>query len=137
MKPDEDYPEHKELDSAKVIIWPISDGSFSGIESGKVYSKVPTIHIDLVDLYPGSDTYFSITGGSLESPMIYGGRKNTGDEPLNLNYPVTDLDEVLKDGGTYTIQLLHKSPFETILLQEMSFKVDRTITVNGSIITSE
>lgn len=137
MKPDEDNPEYKEHDSAKVIIWPISDGSLSGIDKSKVYSKVPTIGIDLIDLYPGSDTYLSITGGSLKEPLIYGSRKNTGDVPLSVQYQLTNLDKMLINDGSYKIQLLHTSPFETLIFGEITLKLSRTITIKGGIITSE
>lgn len=137
MKADEDNPELKEIDSAKVIICPLSDGSFTGLEPAKKYKKVPSITLDLVDLYPGSDTYLSITGPGLEEPLIYGGRKNTSDVPLSVKYTLDDLDQVLRNNGTYTIQLIHKSPFETILFSENTITLSRTITVNANIITSE
>jgi len=137
MKPDEDNPEYTELDSAKIIIWPISNGSMSGVDSNAEYNKVPTITVNLIDLYPSSNTYLKITGGSLEDPIIYGNRPNTSDIPLSIEYNLTDIDEVLKTGGVYRIELLHTSPFETLSFADVTFKLTRTIKVNASIISSE
>ncbi|NWK54427.1 hypothetical protein HW115_02310 [Verrucomicrobiaceae bacterium N1E253] len=137
MKPDNENPDYKEIDSAKVIIWPISNGSMSGLIAGKTYSKIPSVTLDLVDLYPGSDTYLEITSPALDAPLIYGGRKNTSDVPLTVKYELKDLDLVLKKDGVYRIQLLHKSPFETLVFEDLSFEVSRVIKVNGNIISSE
>lgn len=137
MKPEADHPELKELDAAKVIIWPLSDGKLSGIQTGAVYSKIPALSVDLIDLYPGSDTYLSITGGDLERPLTYGNRKNTGLTPLSVKYDLENLDQELKASGIYTVKLIHQSPFETVLFDTISFQVERTIRIKAQIITSE
>lgn len=135
--PESGHPDENVMATAKIQIWPISDGSLTGILEGKTYSKVPALTLDLIDLYPGSDTYLSITGGSLEQPLIYGNRTNTSNTPLSIKYSLTDLDKRLISDGVYNVQLIHRSPFDEYVFSESSFTLQRGIHVNASIITSE
>jgi len=45
------------LASQRVQIWPVANGSISGVDPNQKYALVPTIDVTTVDLYPTSDTY--------------------------------------------------------------------------------
>jgi len=135
--PEGGHPDENVMATAKIQIWPISDGSLAGIREGEIYSTVPSLTLDLIDLYPGSDTYLSITGGSLDEPLIYGNRTNTSNTPLSIKYSLTDLNKRLLSGGVYNVKLMHRSPFDEFVMSEVTFTLQRTIHVKASIITSE
>ncbi|MFK7852368.1 MAG: hypothetical protein AB8D78_15440 [Akkermansiaceae bacterium] len=140
----EDYqaPE-SHLDSAFVQIWPVADGTISGIADGEhVDFKTPTLTIAANDLYPDSQVYAQIYRGgeSLGTEgTVISGSGLVIKEPIPQDRLITleDWDDVIDTNGTWTIELLTKTPFGIDRLDWVSFTVDRTITVNGTVTTIE
>lgn len=124
------------LDTASINVWPISNGSFSGLKNGETYQNVPTVNVSLIDLYPGSDTYLEISSPVLEAPIIYSSRKNTDNVPISVDYKLKGLNETLEKDGTYIIRLLHISPFDTLEFDSVVIHVDRVFEIEGNINTS-
>ena len=125
-----------QIASAKVQVWPVASGSITGITAGEVYRyQFPKVKLDMVDLYPRSDTFF----------MLYEGTQVNGtngikveEYPWDSSAPRTTsiesekLDKIFKKDGTYTVALMSDTVFGTELLcPPITFSVKRSIAVNA------
>ena len=131
------------LDSEKVQIWPIATGTISGVDSSRYYEQVPPVSVSLVNLYPDSTTYMRIyPGPRKERPD---GTKTINSSfvimedsiPQSRNLTVRSMDRYFTEEGIHTVELLHRTPFGTDLLDVVEINVDRTIEVNGGVIDQE
>ena len=131
------------LDSDKVQIWPIATGEISGISPARYYEEVPPISVNLGNLYPDSTTYVRIyPGPQKENPE---GIKTVNSSfviiedsiPQSRDLVVKAVDQYFTEEGLHTIELLHRTPFGTDLLDVVEINVDRTIEVNGGVIDQE
>jgi hypothetical protein len=136
-----------ELASKFVQIWPVADGAISGIESGqKVLFAMPQITLTLNDLYPESSTYLQAYKGKWEPGkvgiVVPGSSIELNDtvpksEVLTLTSS-TPWNEILTEDGEWTLELVTKTPFDTVSLDHKSaFVFDSTIEVNSNITTSD
>jgi hypothetical protein len=125
-----------QIASAKVQVWPIATGSISGITNGAEYRNlIPTVQLDLKDLYPRSDTYLMLYEGDATS----GGNGTLvkalpwdSDVPTSLTTATDMLNTLITKDGTYTIALMSETVFDTRLLCEtITFSIKRSITVNA------
>ena len=142
----EDYqaPE-SQLASQFVQIWPVADGAISGIEDGQlVRFKMPTITIQLNDLYPGSTTYTQVYKGppvlGKEGINVPGGAWTNGlNVPQNKPLVIDDFAGVFDEGGDgqWTLEVITSTPFGLDRLAYVSFNLNRTIRFNGSITSQE
>ena len=131
------------LDSEKVQIWPIATGTISGINPARYYELVPPVSVNLVNLYPDSTTYLRIYPG--ESKALPSGIKTVNSSfviiedsiPQDRDLTVHNIDDYFSEEGLHTIELLHRTPFGTDLLDTAQITVDRTIEVNGGVIDQE
>ncbi|HRX57027.1 MAG TPA: hypothetical protein P5016_21135, partial [Verrucomicrobiales bacterium] len=57
--------------------------------------------------------------------------------PKNRTLSITNYDSVLPEDGRWTMEVLTSTPFGTDRLAYISFDLDRTIKVNGSVSTIE
>ncbi|MEO5915747.1 MAG: hypothetical protein ABIS50_16045 [Luteolibacter sp.] len=126
-----------QIASAKVQVYPIASGSISGIVSGTQYRyQMPTVQLNLYDLYPRSDTYL----------MLYEGTQYNGVTGTILKaYPWNDpkatqttiimsdeLNTKITKDGTYTIALMSQTVYGMELLATpVTFSAKRTIAVNA------
>jgi hypothetical protein len=140
----EDYQSPEaHLDSAYVQIWPVADGTISGITQGqRIAFTIPTLTIAVNDLYPDSQVYVQAYQGGeslgTEGVVIPGsGLVIKESVPQNRLVTLKGWDHILTANGTWTIELLTKTPFGIDRLAWVSFDVDRTITVNASVTTIE
>lgn len=129
-----------QIASAKVQVWPVASGSISGLTSNAEYRyQLPIVQLDLVDLYPRSDTYFMLYEGSSVSgstgtiikayPWDSGAPKTTSMDASELS------GKIVKD-GTYTVALMSTTVYGTELLcPPITFSVKRTISVNAMQVT--
>jgi len=132
------------LASAKVQIWPMSDGSISGItENQKVLFAMPQITLTLNDLYPDSSTYLQAYRGTWASGktgyVVPGSSiewKSTIPKSDVLTLTSNSWDNILDADGVWTIELVTKTIFDTLSLGHVTFTLDRTIEVKGNITTS-
>ncbi|MCW1921650.1 hypothetical protein OKA05_03740 [Luteolibacter arcticus] len=132
--------------SSTIQIWPVCDGAVEGIESGKRYTGVPP-HARVLcnDLYPDSVTYAQIYKGQQALGTV--GRV-IGSSVVSFNtyapqdavVPLTVSENDIKEDGTYTIEVLTVTPFDERRPERVTyvtFEIDRTIKVNGSLTTTE
>ena len=141
--PGRSVPAHK-LSSDYLQIWPMTDGSLSGISENQIVRfSLPVVTFHYNDTYPGSQTFAQAYEGevrdNVKGVIIPGShRNNTSQIPEN-NVETTgsDFDRVFTSDGRWTIEILTISPFDTIRLDHVSFTVDRTIEMNGTFTTIE
>jgi hypothetical protein len=126
-----------QIASAKVQVWPVASGAIHGITPGQqLRHSMPTLQINLNDLYPRSDTYL----------MVYEGEDINGVEgkPAMPTFPVdrdrsvttileaTELSSAIGADGVYTIALYSDTVYGPELLCEpITFSVKRTVEVNA------
>ncbi len=140
----EDYqsPE-SQLASQFIQIWPVADASISGITGGQVIKgAVPTVSLYLNDLYPDSQTYAQVYPGQPSlgtvGTVVEGSALNINDSvPQSRVLTLSEWDSVFTDDGVWTMEILTTTPFGTDRLAYLTFELDRTIRVKGSVTTSE
>lgn len=127
-----------------VQVWPVADGTISGITAGEtVEFTVPTITVSVNDVYPGSTIYAEVYPGSKQSEYVNGtivpgsARVFTADVPKSDTFTVDNWGSVIATNGPWTMVFLTSTPFGIDELDYVEFNVDRTITVNGGITTIE
>jgi len=132
-----------QLASSYIQIWPVADGSFSGITQGQLIRFVmPQLTIALNDLYPNSTTYVQTYQGSPQLGMV--GTTLPGSAlvindciPQSRVLTLKGYDAVFSSDGTWTMELLTVTPFGTDRLAYVSFNINRTINVNSTLTTDE
>lgn len=140
----EDYqvPE-MQLASQFVQIWPVATGSIEGIESGEqIEFSMPAIEFHLDDLYPDSHTYAQVYKGQpvlgKEGTVIPGSALNIANSvPQDRVLRISDWNHVLGEDGVWTMELVTRTPFGLERLDHVTFGVDRTLEVHGSVTTIE
>ncbi len=131
------------LDSVYVQIWPVADGTISGLSPGQlVRFQAPNVTIALNDLYPDSQVYTQVYKGAeslgTEGRVISGSALIINEAvPQNRILTLTNWDDVITSDGAWTMELLAHTPFGVDRLAHVTFDVDRTISVNGSVTTIE
>jgi hypothetical protein len=129
-----------QIASAKMQVWPVASGAILGITPGKTYgNRMPTVQLELNDLYPRSDTQFMLYEGS---QVDSAGGKQINAFPWDSNAPKTttitsnELDSAFEKNGTYTVALISTTIYGTELLcPPITFTIDRTIRVNTMLVT--
>lgn len=140
----EDYqaPE-SHLDSLYVQIWPVADGTISGIKAGDLIRfQAPPLTLAINDIYPDSQIYAQVYQGNpalgTEGTVVPGSALIINESvPQNRILTLDGWDQVLTADGVWTMELLTSTPFGIDRLAYVSFTVDRTISVNGSVTTIE
>ncbi len=127
-----------QISSAKVKIWPIASGQILGIKNGDaIRYQIPTVQVNMYDLYPSSDTYLMLyegtsvngTAGRVVETLVW-----NSDKPWNGPSIMSDkLSTMITKDGTYTLALISKTIFGTELLDNkpITFTVDRSMEVNA------
>ncbi|MES2658628.1 MAG: hypothetical protein V4689_08415 [Verrucomicrobiota bacterium] len=140
----EDYqaPE-SQLASQFIQIWPVADGTISGIASNQLIQfSLPTVTLTLNDLYPSSTTYAQVYKGNpvlgTTGKIVPGSSLVINDSvPQSRVLSLTNYDTIFDSDGRWTMELLTKTPFGIDRLGFVSFDLDRTIQMNGSFTTIE
>lgn len=139
---DDDY-DAEQLDSAHVEIWPVATGWMEGIDNGDIIkTRVPTVIIQLEDLYPSSSTYMQIYEGpqslGTQGQIVPGSAFVVNDiVPKDHTLTVTDLDDMVGTDGEWTFEVLTETPFGTDRLAHATIVTDRSIEINGSVTSAE
>lgn len=141
-----------QLASQYIQIWPVADGSISGIANGdKFRFQVPQVTLGYTDLYPTSFTYAQVYKGMPQLGMTgkkVGGSERIVNEPVPMNKTLVvsseDLGAALDSDGIWTLELVTVTPFGTERLRDSAgnvcavwFDVDRTMKMNGTFTTIE
>lgn len=129
-----------QLAAQKIDIWPVADGSLAGITDNQLIRyKMPVVTFTGNDLYPGSTTYVQAYKGAAQLgktgvilPQSY---VNTNNYPESKIFNYSDYDLYFPDDGQWTMELLTKTPFGIDRLAYVTFMLDRTIQMNGSVTT--
>ena len=131
-----------QLASQYIQIWPVADGSIAGMASGqKVRFTLPQLTLTLNDLYPKSTTYLQAYKGDpalgMTGVQVPGSVLIVNDSvPLqNKVLTINNYDSVFDSEGRWTLELVTSTPFGLDRLGYVSFDLDRTIHVNGSVTT--
>lgn len=132
-----------QLSSMYVQIWPVADGSIGGITSGQIIRfKLPALTLTLNDLYPDSRTYAQVYKGDVQNGVTGTAVPGSGlivyeGAPQSRVLTVDNWDAAISDDGRWTLELLTATPFGIDRLAYVSFDVDRTLNINGSVTTIE
>lgn len=132
------------LDSQFVQVWPVADGSISGITNGQLIRfSIPQITVATNDLYPGSNTYLQYYKGSpavgtTGNKLAWSNNKSSATVASSAeSSTIADLDRFFDSDGIWTIELMTLTPFGIDRLAHIWFELDRTIEVNGTFTTIE
>ncbi|MEO7097743.1 MAG: hypothetical protein ABI162_00145 [Luteolibacter sp.] len=130
-----------QLASQYIQIWPVADGSIAGMASGqKVRFTLPQLTLTLKDLYPKSTTYLQAYKGNpvlgTIGITVPGSSLIVNDSvPQNRVLILNNYDSVFDSEGRWTLEIITSTPFGLDRLGYVSFDLDRTIHVNGSVTT--
>lgn len=140
----EDYQAPETQISAQTIqIWPVADGSIVGLTNGQMVRIIlPQVTLNLNDLYPSSTTYAQVYQGN---PQLGVAGKIVPGSALVLNESVPqdrvlllqNYSSVFDADGRWTMELLTVTPFGIDRLAYVSFDLDRTLRLNGTVTTQE
>jgi hypothetical protein len=130
-----------QIASAYVQVWPTSSGEIIGVtDNQRVRSKPPTLTIKAKDLYPESRTYLQVyeggqmlgTKGTLMSRELdYPNTQNISVSPQD--FTIEDYDQYFKKDGTYTIELITETAFDSTRLDWVTFVLDRNLEIRAQI----
>lgn len=132
-----------QLASRYIQVWPVADGSISGIAPNqKIRIQLPKLTISVNDIYPGGMVYAQVYRGEarlgVEGAKIPGTSYGPiGDVPENRVVVLDRYDSVFDSDGRWTMELLTLTPFGTDRLAHVTFDLDREISINGTITTIE
>ncbi len=132
-----------QLASQFIQIWPVADGSISGITMNQLIRYVlPQVTLTFNDLYPNSTTYAQVYRGNQQlgtsGTIVPGSALVVNDSvPQSRVLVLKKYDEVFTAEGRWTMEILTLTPFGTDRLAYVSFDLDRTIKMIGSFNTME
>ena len=129
-----------QLASQRIEIWPVANGTMAGIAANQLIRyKMPVTTAVGYDLYPGSTTYVQAYKGAAQlgkvGVILGTAWVNTYNEAKNKDFNFSDYDVYFPDDGQWTMELLTKTPFGIDRLAHVTFNLDRTIQMNGSVTT--
>lgn len=148
----------RQVSAGSIQVWPIAQGAIKGLFNGKIIvGSMPTVTIELFDLYPHSHTYAEIYKGTptlkapvtvpLGSALRYNGSTPNGTKETPGIITVENWDEHIKEDGVYTLQVVTKTPFDKVnpsddlgapeRILAVTFTVKRSIKLHGNINSSE
>ncbi len=125
-----------QIASARVQVWPVASGSIIGLTAGQEYRyQIPTVQLNLNDLYPRSDTYFMLYAGTqvngVEGTVIKSFPVDR-DQTVTQILSVTELSSAFKSDGTYTVALISETVYgRELLCPPVTFTVKRALAVNA------
>lgn len=132
-----------QLASQFIQIWPVTDGSLTGITQGqKIKFTLPPVTFTIHDAYPSSQIYaqayknsqvLGTTGKVISGSTRYVNNSVPEDHTITISNWGDDLDS----DGTWTLELVISTPFGIDRLGYVTFDLDRTIEVKSSVTTSE
>lgn len=132
-----------QLAAQTVQIWPVADGSISGIANNQLIRySLPQLTFTLNDLYPNSTTYVQAYKGNAQlgtvGTVLAGSGLVVNDSlPVSRTLVVNDYGDVFDEDGRWTLEMLTITPFGIDRLAFVTFDLDRTLKVNGSVTTIE
>lgn len=132
-----------QLDSKFIQIWPVADATLNGITDGlEIRGLAPDVKLTLKDLYPDSWTYAQVyqgsptlgTDGTLVPGSSFAIDRST---PRNKTLWLRDWDDVIREDGDYTLEVITVTPFGKDRLAYLTFSVKRAIQFSGNVTSVE
>lgn len=140
----EDYNvDASQIATLTMQVWPVAEGSISGINNGDVLRfNTPQITLNYIDLYPDSGSYAQLYPGlpvlGTEGKVISGSFvPGDGRFPVDRTLVLDRWDTQIDQDGQWTMELLTKTPFDIDRLAYVTFTINRSIEVQGSVTTSD
>lgn len=129
------------LDSQRLQVWPIAQATLTGYSENEYYEDVPTLTIELKDLYPSSATYLRVYPGTTpvnEVKVVSSSYVLINDSiPQDRVLSLEDLDGFFTNEGIHTLEILHETPFGIDVLYSSTINVDRTVEITGAVYSRE
>lgn len=126
------------LSSKFIQIWPVADGSMTGITPGQSMGPAfPEVTLRLNDLYPSSTTYAQVYMGGprpgVTGTIVPGAQITLNDSvPANRVLTLSNYGSVFDSDGLWTMELLTQTPFGIDRLAHVSFTVQGLgMTIEG------
>ena len=122
-------------------VWPVANGSITGLEAGTTLRfNTPQITIEMQDLYPDSRTYVQLYPGApslgTKGTTVPGSALVVYDSiPHDRTLVLDKWDTMIDKDGQWTMEVLTATPFGIDRLDYVSFTVNRSIEVQGSVTT--
>lgn len=132
-----------QLASQYIQIWPVADGSITGIASGQLIRfALPTVTLTINDIYPSASVYAQVYKGAAAlgttGTIVSGSALSINDSvPQSRVLTLTGYDSVFTDDGVWTMELLTRTPFGLDRLAFVTFNLNRTIQMNSTVVTIE
>ncbi len=132
-----------QLASQYIQIWPVADGSITGIASGQLIRfALPTVTLTINDIYPSASVYAQVYKGAAAlgttGTIVSGSALSINDSvPQRRVLTLTGYDSVFTDDGVWTMELLTRTPFGLDRLAFVTFNLNRTIQMNSTVVTIE
>jgi hypothetical protein len=132
-----------QLGAMHVEVWPVATGSISGLTDGETLRfNTPQLTIAYEDLYPGSRTQAQVYPGpptlGKEGVVVPGSAILAHDAiPENHTRVLDRWDTVIDQDGQWTLELVTYTPFGVDRLDYVTFNINRSIEVQGSVTTSD
>lgn len=143
---DETVPESSILAEEMILVWPVTEAAIEGMEDNySIRDSLPNLVVTYRDLYPLSYTYVHIYPGApalgQAGPIFPGSvRWHNTLVPQNEIVSIENWEEMIPTDGQYTIEVVTMTPFDNWQPERLAYKtfnVNRKVTVNGQVITSE
>ncbi|MFU8894399.1 MAG: hypothetical protein ACNA8L_12315 [Luteolibacter sp.] len=132
-----------QIASMFVQVWPVANASISGMSDGEsLRFSTPQLTFTYEDLYPDSRTYAQLYPGApalgTEGKVIPGSAIVIYDSvPHDRTLVLDRWDTMIDQDGQWTLELLTATPFGIDRLAYVTFNINRSIEVQGSVTTSE
>lgn len=130
-----------QLASQYVQVWPVADGSIAGITNGQlVRFQLPNLTLTINDIYPDARVYAQAYMGTAvlgtSGSILPGSALIINDTvPQSRVLTLNKYDSVFTQDGVWTVELLTSTPFGIDRLAVITFTLNRTIKVNGTVTT--
>ncbi|MFT3992587.1 MAG: hypothetical protein QM680_14420 [Luteolibacter sp.] len=128
-----------QLASQYIQIWPVPDGTITGLTNGATYKDlIPAMTFRVNDVYPGSQIYAQaykgeVSGSPAETIRVGAASAAVYEVPTDAEFSNENLSSLLPTDGRWTVELISSSVFGLERLAYVTFDVDRTISVRGMV----
>jgi hypothetical protein len=132
-----------QIASQFIQIWPVADGALTGITDNQhIRFALPVVTVTMNDLYPTSHTYAQVYTGAPQlgrvGTIVPGSSLLVNDTvPSSRILVLSDYEGVFDDDGQWTMELVTETPFGIERMDHVTFTLDRTIQMNGTVTTVE
>lgn len=135
-----------QLASATVQIWPVADASFEKLTARETYLSTPQdAGVVVRDIYPSAEVWVQFYKGEVQAGVTASKINSThfdnkSDLPQQARLSLFELNNLLKEDGVYTLEVVTRTPFnqkkpETI--STITFSMRRSLKVVATLGSSD